>query len=72
MPLFEGGDEELLYDAQYDKEREITNYTGYHTESGFQAAVNLTKLAGSITTDLTEEQIYDESFLDAAWAALGE
>ena len=72
LPLFEGGDEELLYDAQYDKEREITNYTGYHTESGFQAAVNLTKLAGSITTDLTEEQIYDESFLDAAWAALGE
>ena len=72
LPLFEGGDEELIYDAQYDKEREITNYTGYHTESGFQAAVNLTKLAGSITTDLTEEQIYDESFLDAAWAALGE
>ena len=34
--------------------------------------MNLTKLAGSITTDLTEEQIYDESFLDAAWAALGE
>lgn len=72
LPLFDGADEELLYDAQYDKERGIANYTGYHTESGFQAAVNLTKLAGSITTDLTEEQIYDESFLDAAWAALGE
>lgn len=72
LPLFEGGDEELLYDAQYDKEREITCYTGYHTESGFQAAVNLTKLAGGISAEPNVEQIYDESFLDAAWEALGE
>ena len=72
LPLFEGADEELLYDAQYDKERGIASYTGYHTPEGFQAGVNLTKLAGGISTDLTEEQIYDESFLDAAWEALGQ
>lgn len=72
LPLFEGADAELLYDAQYDKDRGVANYTGYHTESGFQAGVNLTKLAGGISSDLTEDQIYDESFLDAAWAALGE
>ena len=71
LPLFEGAEAEILYDAQYDKERGIANYTGYHSESGFQAGVNLTKLAGGITTDMTEEQIYDESFLDAAWEALG-
>jgi NitT/TauT family transport system substrate-binding protein len=70
-PLFEGADEELLYDAQYDQEHGLANFTGYHTESGFQAALNLTKLAGGISTDLTEEQIYDESFLDQAWAELG-
>ena len=72
LPLFDGADEELLYDAQYDKERGIANYTGYHTESGFQAAVNLTKLAGGISAEPNVEEIYDESFLDAAWAALGE
>ena len=70
LPLFEGADEELLYDAQYDKERDLTNYTGYHTESGFQSALNLAKLAGGISTDLTEDQIYDESFLDTAWENL--
>ena len=70
LPLFEGAEEELLYDAQYDKERSITSYTGYHTESGFQAALNLSKLAGDITGDLTEDQIYDETFLDKAWENL--
>ena len=70
LPLFEGAEEELLYDAQYDKERSITSYTGYHTESGFQAALNLSKLAVDITGDLTEDQIYDETFLDKAWENL--
>lgn len=70
LPLFEGAEEELLYDAEYDKERSITSYTGYHTESGFQAALNLSKLAGDITGDLTEDQIYDETFLDKAWENL--
>ncbi len=72
LPLFEGGEEELLYDAQYDKDREITSYTGYHTAEGFQAAVNLTRLAGNISGELTEDQVFDESFLDNAWDALGE
>ena len=71
LPLFEGAEEELLYDAQYDKERGIASYTGYHTESSFQSALTLTKLAGSISGDLTEDQVYDETFLDKAWEALG-
>ena len=62
--------EELLYDAQYDQERKVASFTGYHTKSGFEAAVSLTKLAGGITGDPTEEQIYDESFLDKAWETL--
>ena len=70
LPLFEGADEELLYDAQYDKERGLANYKGYHTKSGFQSALTLTKLAGGISSDLTEEQIFDESFLDTAWETL--
>lgn len=70
-PLFDGAQEgELLYDAQYDKEHQVANYTGYHTASGFQAGVNLTKLAGGITGDPTGDQIYDESFLDDAWQAV--
>ena len=54
LPLFEGAEEELLYDAQYDQERKVASFTGYHTKSGFEAAVSLTKLAGGITgrTDL--------------------
>lgn len=69
--LFDGAqEEELLYDAQYDKEHEVANYTGYHTASGFQAGVELTKLAGGITGDPTEDQIYDESFLDDAWQSV--
>lgn len=68
--IFECTDEELLYDAQFDKDNQIANYTGYHTASGFAAGVTLTKLAGGITQDFTEDQIYDETFLDAAWAAL--
>lgn len=69
--LFDGAQEgELLYDAQYDKEHAVANYTGYHTASGFQAGVELTKLAGGITGDPTEDQIYDESFLDDAWQSV--
>ena len=70
LPLFDGAEEELLYDAQYDQERKVASFTGYHTKSGFEAAVSLTKLAGGITGDPTEEQIYDESFLDKAWETL--
>lgn len=71
LPLFDGAQkEELLYDAQYDKEHQVANYTGYHTPSGFQAGVKLNKLAGCITGEPTEDQIYDESFLDNAWRAI--
>ena len=70
LPLFDGAQEELLYDAQYDKEHQVANYTGYHTDTGFQAALKLTKLAGGITQDTTSDKIYDESFLDNAWQSL--
>ena len=69
--IFECTPEELLYDAQYDKEHEMANYTGYHTDSGFEAGLTLTKLAGGITSDLTADQIYDETFLDKAWETIG-
>ena len=64
-PLFGGMDEEILYSAQQDKKRHIYSATGLHTESGFAAAVALTKLSGGISTDLSAEEIYDESFLKA-------
>lgn len=72
LPLFDGAEEELLYDATYDQEHQVANFTGYHTDSGFAAGVALTKLAGGIKTDLTADQIYDESFLDNAWKTIGE
>lgn len=68
LPMFEGADEEVLYDAQYDKDRGVSTENGYHTESGYQAALALTKLAGGISGDLAVEDIFDESFLDNAWA----
>lgn len=70
LPLFEGAEEELLYDAQYDKERGLANYKGYHSESGYQAAITLTKLAGSIQEGVAPEVAFDESFLDKAWESL--
>ena len=73
-PLFDGAEEELLYDAQYDEEHAMSNYTGYHSESGFQAGISLTKLADGISQDYnpSPEEIFDESFLDNAWASLGQ
>ena len=65
-------EEELLYDAQFDKDHQVATTDGYHTDSGFQAAINLTKLAGGITGDPTADQIFDESFLDKAWENLGQ
>ena len=71
--LFDGAtEEELLYDAQFDKDHQVATTDGDHTDSGFQAAINLTKLAGGITGDPTADQIFDESFLDKAWENLGQ
>ena len=72
-PLFDGAEEELLYDAQYDAEHEMSNYTGYHSDSGFQAGIALTRLADGISEDYnpSAEEIFDESFLDNAWTAQG-
>ena len=73
QPLFDGAtEEELLYDAQFDKDRQVATTDGYHTDSGFQAAINLTKLADGITGDPTADQIFDETFLDKAWETLGQ
>lgn len=63
--------EELLYSAQDAIDRDMVNFTGYHTQEGYAAALKLTKLSGAITTDtITADQIYDESFLDKAWESL--
>jgi len=69
-PLFEGKYDELLYSAQVDKESHYLNTTGLHTESGYAAAVSLTKLSGGITQDIPAEKIYNESFLNKAWEDL--
>lgn len=69
-PLFEGKYEELLYSAKVDKESGLYNSTGYHTDSGYAAALDLTKLSGAITTDIPSEKVYDETFLDLAWQDL--
>jgi len=71
-PLFANMDEELLYTAQVDKERKMQNTTGYHTDSGFEAAKQLTQMAGGISNDISADSIYDESFLDKAWEEIGE
>ena len=72
-PLFESAPEELLFDATYDKEHEMANYTGYHSDSGFRAGISLCQLAGGIPEDYNPDasEIFDDSFLDNAWAALG-
>lgn len=70
-PLFEGRYEELLYAAKADKETKLLNSTGYHTESGYAAALALTKLSGGIkTADIPADKVYDETFLDKAWTEL--
>jgi len=71
-PLFESAPDELLFDATYDKEHEMANYTGYHSDAGFQAGIRLTQLSGGIPEDYNPDasEIFDESFLDNAWAAL--
>ena len=71
--LFESSPEELLFDATYDKEHQMANYTGYHSDTGFQAGISLTQLSGGIPADYNPDasEIFDESFLDNAWAALG-
>lgn len=69
-PLFEGKYEEILYSAQVDKENRLHNSTGYHSDSGYAAALELTKLSGAINTDIPADKVYDESFLDLAWQEL--
>ncbi|MDF2838405.1 MAG: NMT1/THI5-like protein [Evtepia sp.] len=70
-PLFEGKHDELLYSAQVDKQSKFLNTTGRYTDSGYAAALNLTKLSGGITKDIPAAAIYDETFLDKAWEEIG-
>lgn len=70
-PLFEGRYEELVYSAKTDKDSGLLNKDGYHTDSGYAAALKLTQLSGAIkTTNIPADQIYDETFLDTAWGEL--
>ena len=73
QPKFESAPEELLFDATYDKDHEMANYTGYHSDSGYQAGIRLCQLGGGIPEDYSPDasEIFDESFLDAAWEKLG-
>jgi len=72
-PLFEGRYDELLYTAKADKETKLLNSTGYHTESGYAAALALTKLSGGIkTVDIPSDAVYNETFLDMAWTELAD
>lgn len=72
LPLFEDRYEELLYCAELDKETGMCATKGYHTDDGYAAAVALTLLSGTITGDIDANEVYDESFLDNAWAMLEE
>lgn len=70
-PLFEGRYEELLYSATVDKETGLSNATGYHTDSGYAAALQLTARSGAIqNSNIPADSVYDESFLDLAWGEL--
>ena len=70
-PLFPDRDEEVLYSVQNALDTGLYNFEGYHTESGYAAAVKMAKLASMTEKEITAEQIYDESFLDKAWAEIG-
>lgn len=69
-PFFEGRYDEMLYCVEQDKAYGLLSTDGYHTEAGFAAAINITKQAGGISTDIPATDIYDESFLDNAWAEI--
>lgn len=71
-PLWAGDPAELLYSVEADQSAGLYNPDGRHTTSGFQAAMELTTLSGGISKTHTEAEIFDESFLNEAWHALGE
>ncbi|SET58945.1 NitT/TauT family transport system substrate-binding protein [Natronincola peptidivorans] len=71
LPLFQDREEELLVSIQANKDYDIFSIDGKHTETGYQAALKLSKMAGVISKDIPAEKVYDESFLDNAWAKLG-
>lgn len=70
-PLFAEKMDMMNYSVSYTKEHKIWTTDGYHTDSGYQAALDLTKLSGGITADIPASTVFDESFLDKAWAEIG-
>lgn len=70
LPLFQDREEELMISIQANKDYDIFSTDGKHTETGYQAALKLSKMAGVITEDIPAEDVYDESFLDEAWTQL--
>lgn len=71
-PLFEGRDEEILYSVQDMKDTDLWTKDGYHTDSGFEAANKMCLMSGLLTEELSADVVYDESFLDNAWAEIGQ
>ncbi|MEN6349427.1 MAG: ABC transporter substrate-binding protein [Syntrophomonas sp.] len=71
LPLFPDRKEELLISVADSKKYGQYSPNGKHTESGYQAALKLSKLAGIITEDIPADKIYNETFLDNAWKQLG-
>jgi len=71
LPLFPDRKEELLISVADSKKYGQYSTDGKHTESGYKAALKLSKLAGIITEDIPAEKIYNETFLDNAWKQLG-
>lgn len=71
LPLFQDREEELLISIKANKDYDIYSIDGKHTETGYQAALKLSKMAGVISEDIPAEKVYDESFLDKAWTQLG-
>ena len=71
MPLFEGKEDEVNYSVGIIMDQGVMTEYGYHTEEGFAAANVLAKLCGLIEEDVPAEGIYNETFLDNAWAEIG-
>ena len=71
QPLFEDRDEEILYSIQNMKDTDLWTKDGYHTESGFEAANKISIMCGLLEKEISADAVYDESFLDKAWAEIG-
>ncbi|MEN6349426.1 MAG: ABC transporter substrate-binding protein [Syntrophomonas sp.] len=71
LPLFPDKKADLLISIKDAKDYKIFSQNGRHSEAGFNAALKMAKESGMISGNVAAEKIYDESFLNKAWATLG-